>query len=148
MANELNHIIVHCRNRRESAAFLADLMAASAPVEWSRFTQVTTSNGVGIDFADDLVPHADINESHLAFLVTEEEFDGILARLKKDSIPFWPNPAKSVEGEINHDFGGRGLYTLDPGGTIMIEFITTPYGDIPSHRTTPASYTSDNTAHE
>ncbi|MGW7008574.1 VOC family protein [Streptomyces sp. NPDC054933] len=127
MANELNHIIVHCRNRRESAAFLADLMAAPTPLDWGRFTQVTTSNNVGIDFADDLVPHDRINESHVAFLVTDEEFDAILARLKKNSVPFWPNPSKSFEGEINHSYGGRGLYTLDPGGTVLAEFITTPY---------------------
>ncbi|MFI0822742.1 hypothetical protein ACH4TX_45005 [Streptomyces sp. NPDC021098] len=30
MANELNHIIVHCRNRRKSAAFPAELMDAPA----------------------------------------------------------------------------------------------------------------------
>ncbi|MGP4009013.1 VOC family protein [Streptomyces sp. 4N124] len=128
MANELNHIIVHCRNRRESAAFLADLMTAPTPVDWGRFTQVNTSNNVGIDFADDLVPPDRINESHIAFLVTDDEFDTILERLKKDSVPFWPNPGKSREGEINHLFGGRGLYTLDPGGTVLAEFITTPYG--------------------
>ncbi|MEU0280484.1 VOC family protein [Streptomyces sp. NPDC088147] len=127
MANELNHIIVHCRDRRESAAFLAGLMAAPSPLDWGRFTQVTTSNNVGIDFADDLVPHDRINESHVAFLVTDEEFDAILARLKKNSVPFWPDPGKSLEGEINHGYGGRGLYTLDPGGTVLAEFITTPY---------------------
>jgi hypothetical protein len=128
VANELNHIIVHCRNRRESAAFLADLMAAPTPLDWGRFTQLITSNNVGIDFADDLVPHDRINESHVAFLVTDEEFDAILARLKKDSVSFWPNPGKTLEGEINHMYRGRGLYTLDPGGTVLAEFITTPYG--------------------
>ncbi|MEU1941347.1 VOC family protein [Streptomyces sp. NPDC059474] len=127
MPNELNHSIVHCRNRRESTAFLADLMAAPAPFDYGRFTQVNTSNNVGIDFADDLVPADRINESHIAFLVTDEEFDAILARLRKNSVPFWPNPVKIREGEINHLFGGRGLYTLDPGGTVLAEFITTPY---------------------
>lgn len=43
MPNELNHFIVHCRNRRESAAFLADLMAAPTPFDYGRFTQVNTS---------------------------------------------------------------------------------------------------------
>ncbi|MEV6784744.1 VOC family protein [Streptomyces sp. NPDC051098] len=127
MANELNHIIVHCRDRRESAAFLADLMAAPSPVDWGRFTQVGTSNHVGIDFADDLVHLDRINESHLAFLVTDELFDAILARLKRGSVPFWPNPMKSREGESNHLYGGRGLCTLDPGGTVLAEFITAPY---------------------
>ncbi|TMU98439.1 VOC family protein [Streptomyces sp. DASNCL29] len=86
MPNELNRFIVHCRNRRESAAFLADLMATPAPFDYGRFTQVNTSNNVGIDFADDLVPADRINESHIAFRVTDEEFDAILARLKKNSF--------------------------------------------------------------
>ncbi|MFJ2608085.1 VOC family protein [Streptomyces sp. NPDC087425] len=127
MSNELNHFIVHCRDRRESAAFLADLMAAPTPLDWGRFTQVSTENGVGIDFADDLVPHDRINESHVAFLVTDAEFDAILGRLKRDGVPYWPNPGKTAEGEINHGYGGRGLYTLDPGGTVLAEFMTTPY---------------------
>ncbi|GAA3352235.1 VOC family protein [Streptomyces antimycoticus] len=132
MAHALNHIIVHCRNRRESAAFLADLMHAPTPLNWGRFTQVTTANNVSIDFADDLVPHDRINESHIAFLVTDEEFDTVLACLKKNDVPFWPDPGKSREGKINHNDGGRGLYTLDPGGTVLAEFITTPYGEGPA----------------
>ncbi|MFB7663621.1 VOC family protein [Kitasatospora sp. NPDC056138] len=139
MANELNHIIVHCKDRRQSAAFLADLMAAPAPVDWARFTQVNTSNRVGIDFADDLVTPDAINRSHLAFLVTDAEFDAIRTRIDDGGIRFWADPAMSLEAEINHHYGGRGLYLLDPGGTVSIEFITTPYGDEPEPRNTIAS---------
>ncbi|MFC7986615.1 VOC family protein [Streptomyces sp. NPDC057336] len=109
MPNELNHIIVHCRDRRESAAFLAELLGGPAPCDWGLFTQVDTANNVGIDFTDALVPPDRINESHLAFLVTDDEFDGILARLNDQAITYWADPQKSEEGEINHLFGGRGL---------------------------------------
>ncbi|WP_301126407.1 VOC family protein [Streptomyces cacaoi] len=126
MPNELNHLIVHCRDRRESAAFLAELMDAPTPCDWGLFTQVDTSNNVGIDFADALAPDR-INESHLAFLVTDDEFDSILRRLREKSIRFWSDPQKTHEGEINHLFGGRGVYALDPGGTVLTEFITAPY---------------------
>ncbi|MFJ3219626.1 VOC family protein [Kitasatospora sp. NPDC086801] len=138
MANELNHIIVHCKDRRRTAAFLADLMGATAPVDWGRFTQVATSNNVGIDFADDIVPADAINLSHLAFLVTEAEFDAVFDRLQRDGLPYWPDPAMSRQGEINHDYDGRGVYVLDPGATVSIEFITTPYGETPVPRTTIA----------
>ncbi|MER7850558.1 VOC family protein [Kitasatospora sp. NPDC096077] len=141
MANELNHIIVHCKDRRRTAAFLADLMDAPAPVDWARFTQVTTSNSVGIDFADDLVPADAINISHLAFLVTDGEFDTVLTKVTDARIPYWADPAMSRAGEINHDYDGRGLYLLDPGATVSIEFITTPYGDVPQPRTTVPSAT-------
>ncbi|MEV6976437.1 VOC family protein [Kitasatospora sp. NPDC093806] len=139
MANELNHIIVHCHDRRQTAAFLAELMDAPAPVDWARFTQVTTANGVGIDFADDLVPAEAVNLSHLAFLVTDEEFDAVLDKLRERELPYWGDPAMSRAGEINHDYDGRGLYLLDPGATVSIEFITTPYGETPEPRTTMPS---------
>ncbi|MBF6044281.1 VOC family protein [Streptomyces sp. NRRL B-1677] len=134
MSNELNHFIVHVKDRRETGAFLAWLMAAPAPLEWGRFTQVISANGVGIDFLDDLVAPAGINRSHIAFLVTDEEFDAILGRIAERDVPFWADPLLKVEGEVNDEYGGRGVYLLDPGGTCAIEFMTTPYGDKPSVR--------------
>ncbi|MGW1072993.1 VOC family protein [Streptomyces sp. NPDC002537] len=132
MPNELNHIIVHVKDRHASAAFVAGLMATAPPVDWGPFTQITSSNGVGIDFADDLVPADNINGSHLAYLVTDAEFDAIFGRIQEQGLSYWADPAMSREGEINHNYGGRGVYTLDPGGTCAVEFITTPYAEIPA----------------
>ncbi|MEU5426568.1 VOC family protein [Streptomyces olivoreticuli] len=132
MANELNHIIVHVKDRRQSAAFVAGLMDTEAPLDWGPFTQITSSNGVGIDFADDHVAPDAINGSHLAYLVTDEEFDAIFERIEKGGVRYWADPAMSREGEINRHYGGRGVYVLDPGGTCVVEFITTPYGETPS----------------
>ncbi|WP_394840167.1 VOC family protein [Pendulispora rubella] len=129
MANELNHIIVHCRDRRASARFLSDLMGAEPPLDWGPFTQVTSSNRVGIDFADFMIAPEAINRSHLAFLVTDAEFDAIFCRIQERSIRYWADPMCAAEGRINHNYGGRGVYVLDPGHTISIEFITRPYGD-------------------
>ncbi|GHF17449.1 MULTISPECIES: VOC family protein [Streptomyces] len=139
MANELNHIIVHVKDRHRTAEFLTELTGTGKPVDWGRFTQVTSSNGVGVDFADDLVPADAINGSHLAYLVTDEEFDAILGRITERGLRYWADPAHSVEGEINTDYGGRGLYTEDPGGTLNLEFMTTPYGDEPAARPAPPS---------
>ncbi|UQI48349.1 VOC family protein [Streptomyces sp. HU2014] len=140
MPNELNHIIVHVKDRRETGAFLAWLAgSAEAPLEWGPFTQVTTSNAVGVDFADEMVPAEKINLSHLAFLVTDEEFEAVLARIAERGLPFWADPMLTEEGKINHDYGGRGVYVRDPGGTCVIEFITKPYGEQPSERSTRAA---------
>ncbi|MEU8582380.1 VOC family protein [Streptomyces abikoensis] len=141
MANELNHIIVHVKDRRQSAAFVAELMAAEAPRDWGHFTQITSSNGVGIDFCDDLVAPADLNPSHLAFLVTDGEFDAILGRITERGLSYYPDPLMRAEsaGTINHEYGGRGLYLRDPGGTVALEFMTTPYGDEPTKRPTRRS---------
>ncbi|RLU90488.1 bleomycin resistance protein [Streptomyces griseocarneus] len=132
MPNELNHIIVHVKDRRAAAKFIADLMETAPPVDWGPFTQITSSNGVGIDFADDLVPTDRINGSHLAYLVTDEEFDAIFGRIQGQGLRYWADPAMSREGEINRHYGGRGVYILDPGGTCAVEFITTPYAETPS----------------
>lgn len=132
MANELNHIIVHVRDRRETAAFIAELMDTEAPFDWGPFTQITSSNGVGIDFADDHVAPDAINISHLAYLVTDAEFDAIFGRIEKKGVRYWADPAMKREGQINREYGGRGVYIKDPGGTCAIEFITKPYGATPS----------------
>ena len=47
---------------------------------------------------------------HYAFLITEAEFDAIVA------IPYWSEPGRHQKGEINHHDGGRGLYFEDLTG--------------------------------
>ncbi len=127
MANELNHFIVRCHDRRVTAGFLAHLLGAPPPKDVWIFTQFRTSNGVDIDFAD--APKGEtINMSHLAFLVTEKEFDGIFQRIQDGKVQYWADPGRQREGQINRNDGGRGVYVLDPGGTCAIEFITRPYG--------------------
>ncbi|MEU7135595.1 VOC family protein [Streptomyces sp. NPDC046261] len=131
MAADLNHVIVHCKNRHESAAFVAELLGTKPPVDVAIFTQITTSNGVDIDFADSVVPADRLDPSHLAFLVTEEEFDATLAKITERSLTHWADPYRTTEG-INHNDGGRGVYVQDPGGTIAVEFLTVPYGGWPT----------------
>ncbi|MFK8848734.1 VOC family protein [Streptomyces sp. Ac-502] len=128
MPNTLDHVIVHCHDQKATAAFLSDLMDAPAPADWGPFTQVQTANGVGIDFLDSQVAPDAINGSHVAFLVTDEEFDAIFDRIRKQSVRYWADPFRAKENEINHHWGGRGLYVLDPGGTVAIEFMTVTYG--------------------
>ncbi|MEU5051246.1 VOC family protein [Streptomyces sp. NPDC021096] len=130
MAAELNHVIVHCKDRHASAAFVAELLGTKPPADVAIFTQITTSNGVDIDFADSVVAPENLNNSHLAFLVTEEEFDTTFAKITERSLPHWADPYRTTEG-INHNDGGRGVYVLDPGGTIAVEFLTVPYGGRP-----------------
>ncbi|KAA6214352.1 VOC family protein [Streptomyces albofaciens JCM 4342] len=129
MPNTLDHVIVHCHDQKATAAFLSDLMDGPAPTDWGPFTQVQTANGVGIDFLDSAVEPGAINGSHVAFLVTDEEFDAIFDRIRKQGLRYWADPFHQREGEINHRWGGRGVYVLDPGGTVAIEFMTVRYGD-------------------
>ncbi|MFB7076023.1 VOC family protein [Streptomyces sp. NPDC056308] len=125
MSVELNHTIIHARDNRESAEFLADILGLEVGAEWGPFIPVATANRVTLDFAT--IPEASIVMQHYAFLVSEPEFDTAYARIKKLGITYYADPHQKHPGEINHNDGGRGMYFLDPVGHAM-EIITRPYG--------------------
>ncbi|MFE2548408.1 VOC family protein [Streptomyces sp. NPDC059355] len=125
MSVQLNHTIVHARNNREAARFLADVLGLEVGTEWGPFVPVSTANGVTLDFAT--VPADSLTTQHYAFLVSEEEFDVSFGRIRAGGIPYFADPHMKQPGEINHNDGGRGVYFLDPSGHGM-EIITRPYG--------------------
>ncbi len=125
MSVELNHTIVHARDSRESAEFLAHILGLEVGAEWGPFIPVATSNAVTLDFA--VVPEESLVMQHYAFLLSDEEFDAAFARIRQAGIAFYADPRLKRPGEINHHHGGRGLYFLDPAGHGM-EIITRPYG--------------------
>ncbi|MFF3176747.1 VOC family protein [Streptomyces sp. NPDC057900] len=125
MSVELNHTIVHARDNRESAEFLAGVLGLETGQEWGPFIPLTTANGVTLDFAT--VPAESITPQHYAFLVSEAEFDTAYARIRELGAPYFADPHGKHPGEINHNDGGRGIYFTDPAGHGM-EIITRPYG--------------------
>jgi catechol 2,3-dioxygenase-like lactoylglutathione lyase family enzyme len=124
MAIELNHTIVHARDPQASAAFLAEILGRPAPVRFGPFFGVELDTGVTLDFigTDDVVL-----VEHYAFLVSEEEFDRIFARITARALPYWADPSHRQPGQINRNDGGRGVYWNDPDGHYL-EIITRPYG--------------------
>lgn len=122
MAKELNHIIIWSSDQKRSAAFLAEVLDLPVPTQFAHF-DVVTVGGVSLDFADSEQP---IKRQHYAFLISEEEFDGVLARIKACKIDYWADPLRKLSGQINHDDGGRGVYFADPTGHNM-EVMTRPY---------------------
>ncbi|MFB6781847.1 VOC family protein [Streptomyces sp. NPDC056352] len=129
MSVELNHTIIHSRDNRESAEFLANILGLEIGAEWGPFIPVATANGVTLDFAT--IPTESIIAQHYAFLTSEAEFDTAYARIKDLGITYWADPHRKHPGEINHNDGGRGIYFLDPSGHAM-EIITRPYGGFAS----------------
>lgn len=123
----LNHLIIPAKDKHTSAKFLAAILGVKAGPEWGHFMPVCTANGVTLDFVDS----KDVRTQHYAFLVDDREFDAGLERLKKDGIKIYSHPNKSGDGEINHYYGGRGVYFEDPDGHLL-ELITKPYGAAPS----------------
>jgi extradiol dioxygenase family protein len=131
MSVELNHTIVHARNNRESAEFLARILGLEVGIEWGPFIPVATSNGVTLDFAS--IPAESITRQHYAFLISDDEFDAAFERIQQAGIMYYADPHMKQPGEINHHHDGRGLYFLDPAGHGM-EILTSPYGN---HTATP-----------
>ncbi|MFD5902334.1 VOC family protein [Streptomyces microflavus] len=125
MSVELNHTIIHSRDNRESAEFLADLLGLEIGPEWGPFIPVVLANGVTLDFAT--IPEASITPQHYAFLISEAEFDMSFRRIRELGIVYHADPHLKLPGEINHNDGGRGVYFPDPSGHGM-ELITRPYG--------------------
>lgn len=126
MKPQLNHTIVAAHDKDEAAAFAAEILGLDPPIQWGPFAQVETGNGVGIDYVNADEVHA----MHLAFLVTEAEFDDIFGRIVGRGVDHWADPQRSEPGRINTHDGGRGVYFTDPSGNLL-EIITRPYGTGP-----------------
>jgi catechol 2,3-dioxygenase-like lactoylglutathione lyase family enzyme len=125
MAVELNHTIVASRDPAASANWFAEMFGFDPPERFPPFWQVTTSNGVNLDF--DQFDGEELRAQHYAFLVSEEEFDTIFGRIVERGIPYYADPMGRQQGQINHHDGGRGTYFPDPDGH-WLEIITRPYG--------------------
>lgn len=124
MSVRLNHTIVWCRDKQASAQFLTDILGLSRPTIFGPFLVVELGNEVSLDFHEQ---EGSIARQHYAFLLSEEEFDEVFARIRERRLDYWADPARERAGEINHNDGGRGVYFDDPDGHFL-EIITRPYG--------------------
>jgi catechol 2,3-dioxygenase-like lactoylglutathione lyase family enzyme len=125
MTIRFNHTIVHSRDKQRSAAFLADILGLPAPKPFGHFMVVGLADDASLDFVD--AGGEPIYRQHYAFLIDEPDFDPILARIRARGLDHWADPFKQKPGEINHHYGGRGVYFADPDGHLF-EVITRPYG--------------------
>ncbi|MET9292834.1 VOC family protein [Streptomyces sp. NPDC003077] len=123
MPVQLDHTIIHARDKFASARFLSELIDGPEPQAFGPFAAVPVGNGLTIDYADFVVKPEQIVLQHLAFLVDEDEFDQIFARIQERDLPYWADPYHEKPKEINHIGGGRGVYVSDPDGH-AIEFLT------------------------
>ncbi|HEY3558271.1 MAG TPA: VOC family protein [Kribbella sp.] len=128
MAVEFNHTIVSSSDKEGSARFLAGILGLAEPGSYGPFAVVQLGNGTSLDFAE---ARGEVHSQHYAFLVTEDEFDQIHARIVERGLTYWADPFHRREREINTNDGGRGLYWEDPDGH-NLEILTVPYGGWPS----------------
>ena len=115
MSVELNHTIVWARDKAASAEFLAGILGVPLGAPDGPFVPVRLANRVTLDFGD----ADDVRGQHLAFLVSDSEFDAAFARLRAADIAYWADPMHQQPGEISRGPGGRGVYFEDPDGHNM-----------------------------
>lgn len=125
MAAQLNHTIVWCRDKQKSAAFLTAILDLPGAVPFGPMLVVPLGNNVSVDFYEN---DGEISSQHYAFLVGEDDFDPIFARIRDRGLEYWAAPGKQRPGETYQHNGGRGVYFDDPDGHLL-EVMTRPYGN-------------------
>ncbi len=105
MPVQLNHTIVHARDKQEAAAFFSDILGLPAPVPSGPFLAVQCANDITLDFADHL---PSVTPQHYAFLVSGGEFDAILGRIQARGAPYWADPHAPTSPRAQHARGGTG----------------------------------------
>ncbi|MEW6270904.1 MAG: VOC family protein [Thermodesulfobacteriota bacterium] len=124
MSVRLNHTIVWSSDRERSAAFLTEMLDLPPAKPFGPFLVVELDNDVSLDFG---AQEGKIALQHYAFLIGEDDFDRVYARIRERGLEHWADPARTRPGEINRHDGGRGVYFKDPSGHLL-EVITRPYG--------------------
>ena len=61
----------------------------------------------------------DFDSHHLAFKVSDGEFDAIFGRIQAEGIPYGSGPFAVDDMKTNTWRGGRGLYFRDPNGHVL-----------------------------
>ncbi|MFE6363167.1 VOC family protein [Streptomyces sp. NPDC057806] len=123
-AVQLNHTAVYATDRHLSAEFLAAILGLRVGAPFGPFLPVDLGNGVTLDYYE--MRTEPIQPQHYAFLVPDEQFDGMIARLETVGVTYYADPGHTEPGRINRLFGGRGAYFDDPDGHNM-EIMTRPY---------------------
>jgi catechol 2,3-dioxygenase-like lactoylglutathione lyase family enzyme len=126
MAIKLNHLIVPAKDKVASAQLFAEIFGLEVNPLQGRFAQVPIDEHLTIDFADDdhtrdilhFVPEQ-LEHHHYAFHVTDEEFDGIFARVQAKGLTYGSSPTTNTDGQVGDRRGGRALYFWELNGHLL-----------------------------
>lgn len=105
MAITLDHTIVPSNDQVAGAAFLGDLFDL-VPESNGHFEALRINDGLTFDYST----ASSVDSQHYAFLVSDDEFDAIFARIVDRGVDYGSSPFAPTDGELNHRRGGRGLY--------------------------------------
>ena len=84
MAIELNHTIVPCLDKEASAMFFARIFGLRYDGPAGHFAPVQVNEGLTLDFDN----ARELDSHHLAFKVSDGEFDAIFGRVQAEGIRY------------------------------------------------------------
>jgi len=120
MTITLNHTIVPAHDKAAAAKFFAQIFGLKRG-RTGYFAPVRVNKALTLLFDDD----SKFESHHLAFHVSNREFDAIFNRIRKAKIAFGSAPWSLDDCKLNDWGGGRGLYFRDPDGHVL-EIMTVP----------------------
>jgi len=114
MTITLNHTIVPARDKVAAAKFFAEIFGLKRG-RAGYFAPVRVNKSLTLLFDDD-----DKFESHhLAFHVSDRDFDAIFGRIKQAKLAYGSAPWSLDDGKLNDWGGGRGVYFRDLDGHVL-----------------------------
>lgn len=121
MPVSFNHMIIGAHDPHTSAQFYRDILGAHEAPNWGPFVNLLLDDDTLLQFAP-----APVNDPiHMAFLMSEDEFDAAHRRIEESGIDYWADPQMRRPREIYSDEGRR-VYFKDPSGHYL-EILTRPY---------------------
>ncbi|MCE5289500.1 MAG: VOC family protein [Nocardiaceae bacterium] len=121
MAVSFNHMIIGAHDPVRSAEFYRSVLAAREAPNWGPFINILLDDDTLLQFAP-----APVNDPvHMAFLVSDDEFDRGYAVLLDRGVEHWADPQRRRPNEVATE-DGRRVYFCDPSGHYL-ELLTQPY---------------------
>lgn len=117
-------MMIAARDRHASATFFAEMFGLAEPEDSGMFSVVHLADEEMLLFAE---PRIEFPGQHYAFLVDDQTFDRLLARLQDRKLTYQGDPRGRLPNQINTNHGGRGVYFDDPSGH-HLEALTRAYG--------------------
>ena len=118
----LNHTIIPTYDKEKTARFYTRIFGFEYVGVFSSFIVVRVNETLCLDFA----LRETFESHHYAFKVSEAEFDQIFERILAEKIKYGSGPYDPENMEINHNYGGRGVYFRDENGHLL-EMLTADY---------------------
>lgn len=122
MSITLNHTIVPAHDKEKTARFYTRIFGFEYIGAFASFIVIRINETLCFDFA----VKEQFESHHYAFKVSDDEFDQIFARIKAEGIVYGSSPYDPGNMEINHNYGGRGVYFRDENGHLL-EILTADY---------------------